>query len=335
MESKYRNFSKKSIPYALLVLLAPFILTDDYYHSVMVVAGMHAIVVLGLCLVMGLAGQISLGQAAFWGIGAYTSAVLTTKYGIPPVAGLVAAAIIPGLFAFVLARAIAGLQGYYLAMATLAFGYIVQIGIGEWESVTGGANGIIGIPPIGFFGESELGMYYLVWGIVTILLIFSLNLVHSRVGRAYRAIHKSEIAATSMGVNVRQFKLSAFVVGGMFAGISGGLYAHYVGILDPQPFGLHESILFITMVVIGGMTNVWGALIGTIIIEVIREVLIALSHVIPELKGDIDTIVYGAILILIMMFMPEGLVPRIRAIYAKSKASKRDVQPKPERGEVA
>lgn len=322
MGDKYRNFSKKAIPYALLVILAPFILSDDYYHSVMVVTGLHAIVAIGLCLVMGLAGQISIGQAAFWGIGAYTSAVLTTKYGLPPIVGIAAAAIVPGVFAFMLARAIAGLQGYYLAMATLAFGYIVQIGIVEWESVTGGANGIIGIPPIGFFGESELGMYYLVWGIVTVLLLFSLNLVNSRVGRAYRAIHKSEIAATSMGVDVRQFKLSAFVVGGMFAGISGGLYAHYMGILDPQPFGLHESILFITMVVVGGMTNVWGALIGTVIIEFISEALAALSHVIPGLKGDIDTIVFGAILILIVMFMPEGLVPRIRAVYIKYKAKK-------------
>ncbi|MCK9906317.1 branched-chain amino acid ABC transporter permease, partial [Frankia sp. Cpl3] len=129
---------------------------------------------------------------------------------------------------------------YYLAMATLAFGYIVQIGIAEWEPVTGGASGIIGIPKIGFFGESELGMYYLVWAVVTCVLIFSLNLVNSRFGRAYRAIHKSEIAATSMGVDVRSFKLSALVVSGMFAGISGGIYAHYMGILDPQPFGLHE-----------------------------------------------------------------------------------------------
>jgi branched-chain amino acid transport system permease protein len=269
-----------------------------------------------------LAGQISIGQAAFWGIGAYTSAVLSTNYGLPPVVGLIASAIIPGIFAFLLARAIAGLQGYYLAMATLAFGYIVQIGITEWESVTGGASGMISIPPIGYFGESELGMYYLIWAIVTCVLIFSLNILHSRVGRAYRAIHKSEIAASSMGVDVRQFKLSAFVVSGMFAGISGGLYAHYMGILDPQPFGLHESIKFITMVVVGGMASIWGALIGTVIIDAISEILILLSEYIPGLQGDIDTIVYGAILVLIVMFMPEGLVPRFRALFGKLQRKK-------------
>lgn len=308
--------------YLLFVLIFPFIMPDEYYRSVGIIIGLHAIVTIGLCLVMGLAGQISLGQAAFWGIGAYTSAVLTTKYGLPPLVGLIASAILPGLFAFILGRAIAGLQGYYLAMATLAFGYIVQIGITEWEPVTGGANGLISIPSVPVFGDSELSMYYLIWGVVTCVLLFSLNLLHSRVGRAFRAIHKSEIAATSMGIDVRKFKLNAFVISGMFAGISGGLYAHYMGILDPQPFGLHESIKFLTMVVIGGMTSIWGALIGTVLINSISEGLIMLSEVIPGLQGDFDTIVFGAILVLIIMFMPEGIVPRIRAAYEKSAAKK-------------
>ncbi|QQE74373.1 branched-chain amino acid ABC transporter permease [Brevibacillus composti] len=308
--------------YLLFVLIFPFIMPDEYYRSVGIIIGLHAIVTIGLCLVMGLAGQISLGQAAFWGIGAYTSAVLTTKYGLPPLVGLIASAILPGLFAFILGRAIAGLQGYYLAMATLAFGYIVQIGITEWEPVTGGANGLISIPSVPVFGDSELSMYYLIWGVVTCVLLFSLNLLHSRVGRAFRAIHKSEIAATSMGIDVRKFKLNAFVISGMFAGISGGLYAHYMGILDPQPFGLHESIKFLTMVVIGGMTSIWGALVGTVLINSISEGLIMLSEVIPGLQGDFDTIVFGAILVLIIMFMPEGIVPRIRAAYEKSAAKK-------------
>lgn len=308
--------------YLFLMILFPFVMPDEYYRSVGIIIGLQAIVTIGLCLVMGLAGQISLGQAAFWGIGAYTSAVLTTKYGLPPFIGLIAAAIVPGLFAFILGRAIAGLQGYYLAMATLAFGYIVQIGITEWEPVTGGANGMISIPQMTFFGGSELSMYFLIWGVVTCVLLFSLNLLNSRVGRAFRAIHKSEIAATSMGIDVRKFKLNAFVVSGMFAGISGGLYAHYMGILDPQPFGLHESIKFLTMVVIGGMTSIWGALIGTILIGFISEALVLLSEVVPGLQGDVDTIVFGAILVLFIMFMPEGLVPRIRTAFEKGQAQK-------------
>lgn len=308
--------------YLALMILFPFVMPDEYYRSVGIVIGLHAIVSIGLCLVMGLAGQISLGQAAFWGIGAYTSAVLTTKFGLTPLVGLVASAIVPALFAFILGRAIAGLQGYYLAMATLAFGYIVQIGISEWEPVTGGASGMISIPKIAFFGDSELSMYYLIWGIVTCVLLFSLNLMHSRIGRAFRAIHKSEVAATSMGIDVRKFKLNAFVVSGMFAGISGGLYAHYMGILDPQPFGMHESIKFLTMVVIGGMTSIWGALIGTLLIGFISEGLVLLGEVVPGLQGDVDTIVFGAILVLIVMFMPEGLVPRIRSMYEKAQAKK-------------
>jgi branched-chain amino acid transport system permease protein len=142
------------------------------------------------------------------------------------------------------------------------------------------------------------------------------------VGRAFRAIHKSEIAATSMGIDVRRFKLNAFVLSGAFAGISGGLYAHYMGILDPQPFGMHESIKFLTMVVFGGMSSIWGALVGTVLINFISEGLILLGEVIPGLKGDLDTIVFGAILVLIVMFMPEGLVPRLRAIREKAQAKK-------------
>ncbi len=317
----FNNWGKGFAVYLVLMVLFPFVMPDEYYRSVGIVIGLHAIVTIGLCLLMGLAGQISLGQASFWGIGAYTSAVLTVKLGLPVLVGLLASALVPALFAFILGRAIAGLQGYYLAMATLAFGYIVQIGISEWESVTGGASGLISIPKISIFGESELLLYFLVWAVVSCVLIFSLHLLHSRVGRAFRAIHKSEIAATSMGINVRQHKLRAFVVSGVFAGISGGLYAHYMGILDPQPFGLAESIKFLTMVVIGGMTSIWGALVGAVLINAISEVLILLSEVIPGLQGDIDTIVFGAILVLIVMFMPEGLVPRIRSQYEKIRGS--------------
>lgn len=133
-----------------LMIIFPFVMPDEYYRSVGIIIGLQAIVAIGLCLVMGLAGQISLGQASFWGIGAYTSAVLTTKFGLTPLVGLVASAIVPAVFAFILGRAIAGLQGYYLAMATLAFGYIVQIGIQEWEPVTGGASGMISIPQVPF-----------------------------------------------------------------------------------------------------------------------------------------------------------------------------------------
>ncbi|MFT9849754.1 branched-chain amino acid ABC transporter permease [Aneurinibacillus sp. REN35] len=315
--------------YAGFVCMYPFLLSSEYYHSVGTIVGLYAIVTIGLCLVMGLSGQISLGQAAFWGIGAYTSAILSGKYGLPVGLSLFCAALVPAAVAFLMARAIAGLQGYYLAMATLAVGYIVQILIVEWEPVTGGASGIIGIPSIPLFGENELSMYYFVWGIVTIVLVFSLNILHSRIGRAYRAIHKSEVAATSMGVHVRSYKLSAFIISGLFAGISGGLYGHYVGILDPQPFGLHESIKFLTMVVIGGMASIWGALVGTVIIVAISEVLIVLGEHISGLQGDVDTIVFGAILILCIIFMPEGLVPRIQLLLEKFIAGRKNNLQKP------
>lgn len=335
MRVRWNAFRPSVVIYLLIVLLFPFLIGDDYYRSVGVVIGLHAIVAIGLGLLMGLAGQISLGQAGFWGIGAYASAILSVKFGVPPVVGVLAGTVLPGIVAYFVARAIAELQGYYLAMATLAFGYIVQIAIIEGGSVTGGANGMISIPSLTVFGfgNSELSMYYLVWIVVTLVLLFSLNLMNSRVGRAYRAIHKSEIAATSMGIHVAQFKLSAFVVSGMFAGLSGALYAHYMGILDPQPFGLNESIKFLTMVVIGGMTSIWGALLGAVIIDFLNELLILLGEHLPWLKGDIDTIVFGAILVLIMMFMPEGLLPRLQAV-RKNRRSKAQAVPALEKVEM-
>lgn len=314
--------SKKSLAvfgaYLLIAGLFP-VFGSDYFLSVAIVMGLHAIVTIGLSLVMGYAGQISLGQAAFWGIGAYTTGILTTKWGMSPWFALIIAALIPAIAAFLMARAIAGLQGYYLAMATLAMGFIVQIIFGEWESVTGGMEGLIGIPSLPLFDDLGVDFYYLVWGMVTLVLLFSLGVIHSRIGRAFRAIHKSEIAATSIGINVANYKLLAFVLSGLFAGISGGLYASYMGIIDPQPFGLHESIKFLTMVVVGGAASVWGALLGTILIGSISEVLLILGQHFPMLKGDMDTIVYGAILVLCIIFMPEGLVPRLQKIMAKKQ----------------
>ena len=319
---------KKSVAVFLFYLatagLFPLLLNSDYSQSVGIVIGLHAMVTIGLSLVMGFAGQISIGQAAFWGIGAYATGILTTRYGFSPWLALTAAALLPALAAFIMARAIAGLQGYYLAMATLATGYIVQIFFSEWEPVTGGAGGLTGIPPLPFFGGSEISFYYFIWGAVTVILLFSLKLIDSRVGRAFRAIHKSEVAATSMGIHVRNYKLMAFVLSGCFAGVSGGLYAHYMSIIDPQPFGLQESIKFLTMVVVGGMASIWGALLGTLLIDAIGEILLVLSQYIPQLKGDVDTIVYGAILVLCIVFMPEGLVPRLQKMVEKTREERKN-----------
>ncbi|HHY21046.1 MAG TPA: branched-chain amino acid ABC transporter permease, partial [Bacilli bacterium] len=199
--------------FLLLVILFPIIVQKSFYLTQATFAGIYVIVAVGLGLLMGYAGQISLGQAAFYGVGAYTTAVLSTTYGISPWISLVFSILVPGLLAFVMGYTMSRLSGYYLAMATLAFGIIIHSVLVEWKGVTKGASGFYGIPQINLFGTTlsqGIPYYYFVWFFALIVIIISLNIVHSRVGRALRSIHDSEIASSSMGVDTGKYKMQIF-----------------------------------------------------------------------------------------------------------------------------
>ena len=202
------------------------------------------------------------------------------------------------------------LRGHYLAMATLAFGEIIYIIFNGWISLTKGPDGFGDIPPLSIFGfafESMLANYYLVWFLAILMLIFVLNVIHSRLGRALMSIHGSELAATAMGVNAARFKIQVFIVSAVMASVAGSLYAHYVQYINPPVFDLFFSIKLVMMVVIGGMTNVWGALIGAVLITFLPEWLLFLE--------DFDILAYGLILLLITMFFPKGLYGLPGVIY--------------------
>lgn len=252
---------------------------------------------------MGYAGQISLGHAAFFAIGAYTSGLLTTKAHFPPLPAFFLAILVAVFVAFLIGIPTLRLKGHYLAMATLGFGEIVYIFLNASVDFTGGPSGFGQIPGIGIGNhliESDLAYYVLVWIFVIIGLIFSLNIIHSRVGRALRAIHGSELAANTMGINTSKYKIQIFVISAVFASIAGSLYAHFVTFISPASFNLDFSILLVTMVVVGGMSNVWGALMGTVLLGLLPEVL--------RRFRDYDILIYGAILMVILIFIPEGLV---------------------------
>jgi branched-chain amino acid transport system permease protein len=194
------------------------------------------------------------------------------------------------------------LRGNYLAMATLGFGVIVYIAFNETISLTGGPSGFTDIPPLTFFGmeiDSDLAWYWLTAAALTAVLVVSLNLIHSKVGRALRAIHTSEKAAQTTSIDIARYKLFVFVLSGAFAGLAGALYAHYLSFVAPSSFGFKFSITLIVMVVLGGMASVWGAVAGAVFLTVLPEFLRAFEN--------IETIVYGAILILCMIFLPGGL----------------------------
>jgi len=280
----------------------PFFIRSDYYLSIMIFIGINAIIVMGLSLLMGYAGQISLGHAAFFGIGAYCSGVLTVKLGLSIVTAFFCGIFLSIVMALAIAIPTLKLKGHYLAVATLGFGEIIYVIFNELLEITGGPSGLSGIPPIHFFGYSFKGgwrYFYLVWTVAILLLIFSLNIIHSRVGRALRAVHGSEVAAQAMGVNVSQFKIQVFVLSALYASVAGTLYAHFVTFISPSTFSLFVSILLLMMVVIGGGGSIWGALLGAGILTILPESLRAFR--------DFDILVYGVILMAILLFMPEGI----------------------------
>lgn len=308
--------------FVAIVLVLPWLGLSSFVITQATFAGIYVIVSIGLGLLMGYAGQISLGQAAFYGVGAYATAVLTTTYGMSPWLGLIFSILLPAVIAYIVGYTMVRLSGYYLAMATLAFGIIVSVLLIELRSITNGASGFFGIPSIELLGltlKQGKSYFYFVWFFAIITILVSLNIVHSRIGRALRSIHDSEIASGSMGVNTRKYKMQIFVFSAMLAGLAGWLFAHMNYSISPNSFDLDASILFLTMVVLGGSTSVWGALIGTVLIIGINVFVHFLGNNVSFITSDFEHVMNGLILILVVMFMPRGLFPSIADFFSRRK----------------
>ena len=288
--------------FAVCLALLPLALPNEYYLTVLIVAGFQAILTLGLNLLMGYAGQVSLGHAAFYGISAYTTGILTARFHWPVPAGIAAGIALVLLVAAGIAVPTLRLKGHYLAMGTLGFGIIVYIILNEATDLTGGPSGLTGIPKLKLAGiaiSSDRDFYYVVWGVVLLLFLLAQNLVRSRLGRALRAIHTSETAAAVLGVDTQRYKIGVFILSALYAAVAGALYAHYVTFVSPGSFGFHASVQFVTMVVLGGMGSLWGAVAGAVFLTALPEALRAIE--------DYDILLYGGLLILCMMFLPGGL----------------------------
>ncbi|MEJ2656850.1 MAG: branched-chain amino acid ABC transporter permease [Desulfobacterales bacterium] len=294
--------------FALFILAFPWIAHNippiEHYTDIMVYAGIYCLITMGLSLLMGYAGQISIGHAAFYGIGAYTSAILTAHYGLNPWLCMVIGMIVSALVAVLVGAPSLKLRGHYLAMATLAFGIIVYIIFNEETAWTGGPDGMTGIPGLNLFAftfDSVEKYYYLVWGFVFVAFIFTVNLIQSGTGRALRAIHVSEPAAGAMGVDISRYKILVFVYSAVLASVAGSLYAHYLNFINPSTFDLFFSIKLLIMIALGGMYNIWGAIIGAGLITF-------LSYEWLHFFEEFEVVVYGAILLLVTIFLPKGLV---------------------------
>jgi len=294
--------------FAAAALSVPFFLKGNYLLNVLVFVGINTMLAVGLNLLLGYAGQISLGHAAFFGMGAYISGIITSRYPVEPFLIIVLAALCVGVLAFVIGFPILKLKGHYLAMATLGFGIIMYIIFNETVDLTGGPSGLSGIPNLRIgllIFDNDWNNYYLVWVFTLAVMLLSINLSQSRIGRALRAIHDSEVAARVMGVNARVLKVQIFTVSAVISAVAGSLYAHIMTFIAPASFGFNFSVELLTMIVIGGLGSIYGSFLGAAILTMLPEFL--------RVFQDFDIVIYGLMLILMTMYMPGGLISGIEA----------------------
>jgi len=302
------------------VFAVPLVLQSTFTIKILTFAGINVIIVIGLALLFGYAGQISLGHAGFFGLGAYTSAILTTTVGLPWILGLVAGTAVAAAGGVIIAVPSLRLKGHYLAMATLGFGEIMRILFVQLRDLTGGPDGFSGIPPVSVGSltlETSGADFTLVWVVAIVLLLLAANLGGMRPGRAMRALHGSEIGTSACGVDISRMKIVVFTISAGVAGLAGVLYAHVLGFISPTNFSLNVSIILIAMVVLGGP----GSLAGAVAAAVVLSLLPFLDAFVPGVPREVSEFIqswqhdlYGLTIILVMLFLPRGLAGGMRQL---------------------
>jgi len=293
-----------AVPIAILVIAAlPWLLQTPYWRGILVLCAMNVLLALSLNLVLGYTGQLNLGQSAFFAIGAYVSTILVRTYGWNFWAASLAAVAAAGLLGLALAAFAVRLRGHYLAIASLGFAVITYQVLINWEKMTEGVRGIYGIlPPV----ASTTGLFYLVAGIALAVYVLIDNLVRSPVGDTLRAIREDEVSAASLGVNAALWKAFAFGLGAAIAGLAGCFYPGFVGTLVPDAFNIIESFTMMAMVIVGGMGTMIGPVIGAIVLTFLPELLRGF--------GEFRLMIYGLALMLVVLFMPGGIVQAWRTL---------------------
>jgi len=288
---------------AALALALPLITRDAYFIQVASAMGIAVILALGLSLLYGYTGQMSFAHAGLFGIGAYTSVILTTKVGAPFLVGLVFGVVTPGIVACLTGIPTLRLRGHYLAIATLALQLAIVQFFVQASGLTGGTVGIFGIERPTLFGISfkSNSVYYELIAIAAIVAyLLARQIVRSRFGRALVAIREDETAATVLGINPSVYKVAAFTLSAMYAGLAGSLFAYQILFISPVSFGIEGSIAALTMVVIGGVGSNLGAVVGAVLVTLIRQVMFSF--------GDLEFLIYGIWLMLVIVFFPGGIV---------------------------
>ncbi|MFQ6677025.1 MAG: branched-chain amino acid ABC transporter permease [Fidelibacterota bacterium] len=320
MKGRYEEENLNWIPILIgFVILLPFLLKSmtfsyKYYLFILNIAGIYIILAVGLDLLSGFTGLISLGHAAFLAIGAYTSAILVNQAGVPFILSLIVSPLIAGLFGFIIGFPALRISGMYLGLTTMGFGFIVKRLIIAFREWTQGAGGLEVSSPVifGYTIKSDWDNYYLIFTFAILAVVLGRRISKSKIGRAFMAIRDSEQAAEASGVNLAKYKMLSFFISGLFAGFAGVLFAHTNHFISTDHFDMLLSIYFIIMVLVGGAGSIYGAVLGTLFIVLLDYLIV------PQLKdwvhlylntdaGDIQSLIFGLIMLLFIIFQPLGL----------------------------
>ncbi len=288
---------------ALLLLTLPLVVTNLYYLHIINLAGIYTLITIGLNLLAGYTGQVSMGQAGFYAVGTYVSALLMMNAHLSFWSASVVALLTAALLGAVIGIPAMELSGAYLVLATVGFGEIVRLVILNWTPVTKGAAGLTAIPLPQLFGltfSTEQHFYYLIFAVLLLGIWIAWRLAASKIGRTYHAIREDELAAEAMGVPVNVYKISAFMISAVYAGAAGALFGCFAGVASPDNFTFDDSVGFLCMSVIGGNRTILGAVLGAVVLTGLSEAL--------RVFQAYRLIIYGAILILTVIYMPNGLI---------------------------
>lgn len=288
-------------------LLLPVVSGKGFYLNTMNFIALYGMVAVGLCLLVGYGGQLSISHSAFFAIGAYATAIFCLRYHLLPLVSILLSQVLSACLSLGIGWVVLRLKGHYLAIATLSFTIIVEVLIKEMAWLTGGLQGLSSIPSISigeFSIDSDYRFYFLVWPLTMLLLLFSLNLVDSRMGRIFRAIKENEDIARQFGADVKVYKIKLFIASSVFASIAGSLYAHFVTFISPVTGSIMFAIDIIMVLAFGGFTLLWGAMIGVASLTFLNEYLTVFA--------DYKRAIYGFALVVIILFFPNGLLWGLR-----------------------
>lgn len=309
-----RNGWKITAVVLAAMIVFPFVVTSSYVLRIAITVLMYIMLSLSLNLLVGHLGLMSMGHAAFWGIGAYTAAILSTRFNVSSLGTFLAAMVIAGVFGMILGLPVLKLKGYYLTVVTLGFCEIIRLVELNSMNLTNGPLGISRIPSLNFFGivfKSSRSVYFVALALVVLTVVVIYRIVNSRIGLAIMSIRDDDIAASSIGVNVFVYKVMVFIISGMIAGLAGAFYAHYISYIDPSGFTTGQSMDLVILAIFGGLGSIPGAILGAAVLTILPETMRALM--------EYRSLIYGIVIVIMMMVKPDGILGKVNFKYIRQR----------------